>query len=36
VFFPLPNGTALLYTLKGLATAPQSEGTITETIDAKK
>ena len=32
VFFPLPNGTALLYNLKGVATQPQSEGTITETI----
>lgn len=28
LFFPLPNGTALLYNLKGIATAPQSEGTI--------
>lgn len=36
VFFPLPNGTALLYSLKGVATAPQSEGTITETVEAKK
>ena len=36
VFFPLPNGTALLYNLKGTATAPQAEGTITEAIQAKK
>lgn len=36
LFFPLPNGTALLYKLKGVATEPESEGTITETIDAKK
>jgi hydrocephalus-inducing protein len=36
VFFPLPNGTAQQYTLKGLASAPQSEGTISETIEAKK
>jgi len=28
LFFPLPNGTALLYNLKGIATAPQSEGSI--------
>lgn len=32
LFFPLPNGTALLYNLKGVATAPQSEGTIQETV----
>ena len=36
LFFPLPNGTALLYKLKGVATEPESEGTITETLDAKK
>lgn len=36
LFFPLPNGTALIYNLKGLATAPESEGTITETVIAKK
>ena len=36
VFFPLPNGTALLYNLKGIATAPQSEGLIQETIQARK
>jgi len=28
LFFPLPNGTALLYNLKGIATAPQSEGLV--------
>lgn len=36
LFFPLPNGTALLYTLNGVAMAPDSEGAITETISAKK
>lgn len=36
LFFPLPNGTALLYNLKGVATAPQSEGTIQETVQARK
>ena len=36
VFFPLPNGTAQLYSLKGLATAPQTEGTVQETVEAKK
>jgi len=36
LFFPLPNGTALLYNLKGIATAPQSEGTIQETVQARK
>jgi hydrocephalus-inducing protein len=36
LFFPLPNGTALLYNLNGVATAPESEGAITETISAKK
>lgn len=36
LFFPLPNGTALLYNLKGTATAPQAEGVIQETIQAKK
>ena len=36
LFFPLPNGTALLYNLNGVATTPESEGAITETIMAKK
>lgn len=36
LFFPLPNGTALLYDLKGVATPPESEGNIAETIVAKK
>ena len=36
LFFPLPNGTAILYKLKGVATEPECEGTITETVDAKK
>ena len=36
LFFPLPNGTALLYNLNGVATPPESEGQITETIVARK
>jgi hypothetical protein len=28
LFFPLPNGTALLYKLTGVATEPVSEETI--------
>jgi len=36
LFFPLPNGTALLYNLNGVATPPESEGAITETVSAKK
>lgn len=36
LFFPLPNGTALLYNLNGVATQPEQEGQITETILAKK
>lgn len=36
LFFPLPNGTALLYNLLGVSTPPESEGAITETIMAKK
>lgn len=36
LFFPLPNGTALLYNLKGTATEPESETTITETVVAKQ
>ena len=36
LFFPLPNGTALLYELKGVSTPPEQEGQITETILAKK
>ena len=36
LFFPLPNGTTLLYNLQGISTPPESEGTITETIMAKK
>lgn len=36
LFFPLPNGTAMLYSLNGVATPPESEGAITETIVAKK
>jgi len=36
LFFPLPNGTALLYNLKGIATEPEREDLITETVVAKK
>jgi hydrocephalus-inducing protein len=36
LFFPLPNGTALLYRLLGTATEPDPDGTITETVTAKK
>lgn len=36
LFFPLPNGTALLYNLRGVSTPPESEGAITQTIMAKK
>ena len=36
LFFPLPNGTALLYNLNGVASPPESEGAITETVVAKK
>ena len=28
LFFPLPNGTALLYKLSGTATEPEAEGII--------
>jgi len=36
LFFPLPNGTAILYELKGMATQPESEGRIVETVPAKR
>ena len=36
LFFPLPNGTALLYNLLGVSTEPEAEGQITETVIAKK
>lgn len=36
LFFPLPNGTALLYKLSGTATAPDAEGDINESATAKK
>jgi hydrocephalus-inducing protein len=32
LFFPLPNGKALLYTLIGVSTEPECEDTITETV----
>lgn len=35
LFFPLPNGSALLYTLKGVATEPDCEEVITETVPAR-
>jgi len=36
LFFPLPNGTALLYRLNGVATEPEAEATLNETVQAKK
>jgi len=36
LFFPLPNGTALLYRLVGTASEPDAEGELTETVTAKK
>jgi len=36
LFFPLPNGTALLYRLVGTANAPDAENEIQETVTAKK
>lgn len=36
LFFPLPNGTALLYKMKGISTEPESEGKIEQTMIAKK
>lgn len=36
LFFPLPNGTALLYKLNGIATEPEAEATLQETVQAKK
>lgn len=36
LFFPLPNGTALLYRLIGTATAPGPEQELQETVTAKK
>lgn len=36
LFFPLPNGTALLYKLIGTANEPEAEGTLKETVMAKK
>lgn len=35
LFFPLPNGSALLYSLKGVATEPDCEDTINETLPAR-
>jgi len=34
-FFPLPDGTGLLYHLEGTADAPAPEGTVTATVPAK-
>ena len=36
LFFPLPNGTALLYKLNGIATEPDAEALIQEVVQAKK
>jgi hydrocephalus-inducing protein len=36
LFFPLPNGTALLYNLNGVATEPEAEALPQETVQAKK
>lgn len=36
LFFPLPNGTALLYNLNAVATEPESEALPQETVQAKK
>jgi hydrocephalus-inducing protein len=36
LFFPLPNGTALLYNLNGIATEPEAEALPQETVQAKK
>lgn len=32
LFFPLPNGTALLYKLYGISNEPEPEGSINETV----
>jgi hydrocephalus-inducing protein len=36
LFFPLPNGTALLYNLNGTSTEPEAEALAPETVQAKK
>lgn len=36
LFFPLPNGTALLYKLSGISNEPEPEGLLNETVQAKK
>jgi len=36
LFFPLPNGTALLYSLIGTATEPNAEAALQETVTAKR
>ena len=36
LFFPLPNGTALLYRLVGTANEPDAEGELRETVTAKR
>ena len=36
LFFPLPNGTALLYNLNGVATEPEPEALAQESVQAKK
>lgn len=36
IFFPLPNGNALLYNLNGVSTEPTEEGSITQNVPARK
>lgn len=36
LFFPLPNGTALLYRLVGASTDPEAEGEVAATVTAKR
>lgn len=36
LFFPLPNGTALLYSLIGTANEPDAEKELQETVTAKR
>lgn len=36
LFFPLPNGTAMLYNLVGIAAEPDAEALPVETVQAKK
>jgi len=36
LFFPLPNGSALLYNLQGVSTEPEKEDLISDTVIARK